>query len=108
MEYCEAGDLKQHIDNLYYANKCFTKREILDMAIQLCEGLYYLHNKNIVHRDIKSQNIFLTKANILRIGDFGLAKKIKKNRNSCVTKVGTDCYMAPEIVRGEKYGKPVY
>lgn len=108
MEYCEAGDLKDLIDKTYYQRRQFTKKEVIDMTIQLCEGLNYLHNKNIIHRDLKSQNIFLTKSNILRIGDFGLAKKIKKNnRNTYMTKVGTDSYMAPEVMQGENYGKPV-
>lgn len=106
MEYCEGGDLKKHIDDVFYRNEKFSRKEVIEIAIQICEGLYYLHNKNILHRDIKSQNIFLTKNNIVRIGDFGLAKKIKKNtRISNMTKVGTDCYMAPEILQGQIYGK---
>lgn len=108
MEYCEHGDLKDKIDKLYYGNSGFNKLEVLDMLIQLSEGINYLHNKNIIHRDIKSQNIFLTKYNTLRIGDFGLAKKMKRNhKNTYMTRVGTDSYMAPEVYRGEKYGKPV-
>jgi NIMA (never in mitosis gene a)-related kinase len=107
MEFCEGGDLKQLIDLVYYNQNKFTVREIFDIFIQICEGLNYLHNRNIIHRDIKSQNIFLTKNNIVRIGDFGLAKKLKKNKRvmSYMTKVGTDCYMAPEVMQGETYGK---
>jgi NIMA (never in mitosis gene a)-related kinase 1/4/5 len=107
MEFCECGDLKNQIDDNFYNNIVFRPNEILDVTIQLCEGLNYLHNRDIIHRDIKSQNIFLTKNNTIRIGDFGLAKKLKKNnRNSYMTKVGTDCYMAPEVLQGELYGKP--
>jgi NIMA (never in mitosis gene a)-related kinase len=104
MEYCEGGDLKDKIDEHFYANKHFSKKEILDYFIQLCEGLLYLHSKKIIHRDIKSQNIFLKDNGKIRIGDFGLAKKIK-NRNTIMTKVGTDSYMAPEVIQGETYGK---
>jgi NIMA (never in mitosis gene a)-related kinase len=107
MEYCEGGDLKKHIDEYYYSEKNFSKKQIIEYLVQICEGLNYLHNKNIIHRDIKSQNIFLTKNGHLRIGDFGLAKKIKKNRNTFMTKVGTDSYMAPEVLQGETYGKAV-
>jgi len=87
MEYCEGGDLKKDIDHRYYNNEKFSRKELVDILAQLCEGICYLHNKNIIH---------------------GLAKKIKKNkRNSCMTIVGTDCYMAPEVIRGQNYGKPV-
>jgi len=78
MEFCEGGDLKHQIDLKYYSQTIFTKREINDIFLQICDGLNYLHQKNIAHRDIKSQNIFLTRNNIVRIGDFGLAKKMKK------------------------------
>ena len=108
MEYCEGGDLKELIDKRFYANEPFSNEEIIHILIQLCEGLSYIHHKNIIHRDIKSQNIFFTKDGILRIGDFGLARKIKKNRklNTSMTKVGTDCYMAPEVMRNRRYGSP--
>ena len=108
MEFCEGGDLKKKIDDVYNLKSSFKKSELINILIQICESLNYLHNRNIIHRDIKSQNIFFTKDNIVRIGDFGLAKKIKKNRRTTLmTKVGTDSYMAPEVIKGENYGKPV-
>ena len=108
MEFCEGGDLKKKIDDVYNIKGSFRKSQLINVLIQICESLNYLHNRNIIHRDIKSQNIFFTKDNIVRIGDFGLAKKIKKNRRATfMTKVGTDSYMAPELLKGENYGKPV-
>jgi NIMA (never in mitosis gene a)-related kinase len=108
MEFCEGGDLKKKIDDVYNAKSSFSSSELINILIQICESLNYLHNRNVIHRDIKSQNIFFTKDNVVRIGDFGLAKKLKKNRrNTLMTKVGTDSYMAPEVIKGENYGKPV-
>lgn len=108
MEFCEGGDLKKKIDDVFNAKDSFTKCELINILLQICESLNYLHNKNIIHRDIKSQNIFFTRDNMVRIGDFGLAKKLKKNkRTTYMTKVGTDSYMAPEVLKGENYGKPV-
>ena len=48
--------------------------------IQICFGLQFIHKKNILHRDLKTQNIFLTSQNLIKIGDFGISKEwIKKN-----------------------------
>lgn len=105
MEYCEGGDLKKLIDERFYAKSSFSYLEILDIAYQICEGLMYLHGRGLLHRDIKSQNIFLTKNNTVRIGDFGLAKMIKKNKYAKMSIVGTDCYMAPEVIKGQEYGR---
>jgi len=109
MEYCPGGDLKDQIDKYFYKSANFSKIQIIDYLLQICEGISFIHNKNIIHRDIKSQNIFLTAENEVRIGDFGLAKNIKnfKSKHMNMTKVGTDCYMAPEIIEGAKYGKSV-
>jgi serine/threonine protein kinase len=76
---------------------------MLKWAMQICGGMRYLHERNMLHRDIKSANVFLTKKGNVRIGDLGLARKAKGT--AALTKCGTDCYMAPEMISGKAYGK---
>ena len=51
--------------------KPFTSETILDYVLQMCLGLAHIHKKNVIHRDIKPSNIFVTRANVLKIGDLG-------------------------------------
>lgn len=63
-----------------------------------------MHIKNILHRDIKTQNIFVTKNNILKLGDFGISKQLEATKFTNTLK-GTPYYMAPEVCAGKKYDK---
>ena len=63
-----------------------------------------IHSKNILHRDFKLQNMFLSKANILKLGDFGVAKELQENLDFATTICGTPYYMAPEVTQGQRYG----
>ena len=79
MEYADDGDLSTKIkENL--KNKCYFEEHIIwSTLIQILEGLKYLYNSDIIHRDLKSANIFLTKKGIVKIGDLNvsiIAKKI--------------------------------
>ena len=64
IKYEEGGDLKQKIEN--QKNEYFKEEEILDWFIEICEGMNYIHSKNIIHKNLKPQNIFLTKIIILK------------------------------------------
>jgi serine/threonine protein kinase/tetratricopeptide (TPR) repeat protein len=98
MEYCEGRTLKQIIEK-----ETLSIKKVLDIGIQICEGLAMAHEKGIVHRDIKSDNIMLTPRGQVKIMDFGLAKlkgatKLTKTRST----LGTLAYMSPEQAQGEE------
>ena len=102
--FCEGGDLYQKI---FKSQKTyFQEKEIINALIQLLLGLSYIHDKKIVHRDIKTKNIFIQNEHTLRIGDFGIAKIFNSNKNSKITNlnkmVGTPLYMAPECFKQNK------
>ena len=98
MEYCEGKTLRQIIEK-----ETLSVKKVLDIGIQICEGLTIAHEKGIVHRDIKSDNIMLTPRGQVKIMDFGLAKlkgatKLTKTRST----LGTAAYMSPEQAQGEE------
>ncbi len=82
----------------------FEEQLIWSYFIQVSLGLQYLHNNNIIHRDIKSANIFLDRGEQVYIGDFGSSKIIKTGKKlDCTNEVGTPYYMCPQIVSRQSY-----
>ncbi len=78
-------------------------KKILDIAIQGCEGLATAHKKDIIHRDIKSENIMITNEGLVKIMDFGIAKlKGATKLTSSDSTLGTVAYMSPEQTAGEE------
>jgi len=71
---------------------------VLEWFTQICLGLKHIHDRKILHRDLKGQNIFLTKQGIVKIGDFGIAKVLSTTMQNARTVVGTPYYLSPEIV----------
>jgi len=65
-------------------------------------GLHYLHQKHIIHRDIKSDNILVDKSGQVKLADFGYSAQLTQERDVRSSKVGTVCWMAPELIRGER------
>ena len=55
----------------------------------------HVHDRKILHRDIKGQNIFITKANTIKLGDFGIARVLNKTQDKARTVVGTPYYLSP-------------
>ena len=95
MEFCEGGDLYNFINN--QRGRLLPERTILKFFAQMCRALQFIHSKKILHRDIKSQNIFLSSGNVLKIGDFGIAKILQGTHDYARTCIGTPFYLSPEV-----------
>lgn len=72
-----------------------------------CFVLQYLHERNILHRDLKTQNIFLTKLNIIKVGDLGIARVLENQNDMASTLIGTPYYMSPELFSNKPYNHKV-
>lgn len=97
LEYCENGDLKN-----FLSKRPMKEKNVRKFMKQIVSGLQYLNNKNVYHRDLKPQNILLTKDYTIKISDFGLAKTCESD-TLLDTICGSPMYMAPEIMKYKKY-----
>ncbi|XP_055934829.1 serine/threonine-protein kinase Nek1-like isoform X1 [Argiope bruennichi] len=103
MGYCECGDFHSFIKNRNGAY--FEEKEIVNWFIQICMGLKYLHDKGILHRDLKTQNIFVTKNKIIKIGDLGIAQVLKTADEMATNFIRAPYYMNPEVFNGKDYNQ---
>ena len=69
--------------------------------------LQYMHERNILHRDLKTQNIFLTKSKIIKVGDLGIARVLEGTNDMATTLIGTPYYMSPELFSNRPYNHRV-
>lgn len=85
--------------------KTVSEDEVINIGIDMCNALALCKEQNIVHRDIKPQNIFVSKDGVYKLGDFGIAKTAERTTSG--TKTGTYKYMAPEVYKSQPYGAAV-
>nr|XP_054755048.1 serine/threonine-protein kinase Nek1-like isoform X3 [Lytechinus pictus] len=101
MDYCDGGDLYQAINRR--RGVLFPEDEVMDWFVQICLALKHVHDRKILHRDIKSQNIFLTRKGIIKMGDFGIARVLNNTMELARTCIGTPYYLSPEICENKPY-----
>ncbi|XP_058703750.1 serine/threonine-protein kinase Nek3 isoform X2 [Poecile atricapillus] len=95
MEYCDDGDLMQKIK--HQGGNLFPEDTILHWFVQMCLAVKHIHDKRVLHRDIKSKNVFLTQSGKVKLGDFGSARLLAHPMSYACTYVGTPYYVPPEI-----------
>lgn len=96
MAYYDGETLREHI-----GREPISASEVIQMGIQLAEGLGAAHRHGIIHRDIKPENILVTRTGVLKIVDFGVAKVLREGLAGADLPLGTAAYMSPEQTRGE-------
>ncbi|PHH67203.1 hypothetical protein CDD81_2972 [Ophiocordyceps australis] len=111
MEFCSGGSLA----NLLEHGRIEDEQVIIFYALQLLEGLVYLHERGIAHRDIKPENILLNHNGVIKYVDFGAAKVIARQGRTLATDLhatkpnksmtGTPMYMSPEVIKGDNPGR---
>lgn len=97
MSYADGGDLNQKIKEVKLKQEVFPESQIVHWFVQVCLALQHVHERKIIHRDIKTQNIFLTKEGNVKLGDFGIARPLQLTLQKIKSVVGTPYYMSPEI-----------
>lgn len=101
MEYCCQGNLYQNLKKINF----FSEEHIKRYVKQICSGVKYLHDNNILHRDLKLENLLIDINDNIKITDFGLSIIVKKN--DIITEFkGTAIYLSPELIEGNGYHFP--
>ncbi|KAK1943533.1 Serine/threonine-protein kinase Nek1 [Phytophthora citrophthora] len=117
MAYCDGGDLAGKIKQQQITREQFVSpdndptdsrgyfpiSQVLDWFVQMAMAIKYLHGQRVLHRDLKASNIFLTTENVVKLGDFGIAKTLDSTLDQAKTVVGTPYYMSPEVCESKPY-----
>jgi len=105
MDYADGGDMYGKIARQKTLGRGFSEEQILDWFVQLCLAMKHIHERKILHRDLKTQNIFLTAKGEIKVGDFGISRVLKSTYDCAQTAIGTPYYLSPEICQEKPYNQ---
>ena len=107
MEFVDGSNLQNYIGDHRREHKKIEEEDIYSFIVDICKGLKEIHSKNIIHKDIKPDNLFLTTNGIIKIGDFGISRQLINSRDFANTCNGPLLYMAPEEIKQNNYNTKV-
>ena len=90
----------------FISNPEFSQKDVIRLGVDICTALEVCEQNNIIHRDIKPDNIFVSRFGEYKLGDFGIARKLEVTQAN-LSRKGTLNYMAPEVYKSEGYGSSV-
>ena len=101
--FAEDGDLFTHISRAKAARRYFPERQVLDWVAQIALALDHIHGMRVMHRDLKTQNIFLGRGGVIKLGDFGISRVLERTDDFATTVTGTPYYLSPEVCTNQPY-----
>jgi len=101
MDYADGGDI--HMEIKRRDSNLIAESQILEWFVQTCFALRHVHERKVLHRDLKTQNIFLMATGQVKLGDFGIARVLDATKDYAKTMVGTPYYLSPEIIEDRPY-----
>uniref|UniRef100_A0A8C1P754 non-specific serine/threonine protein kinase n=1 Tax=Cyprinus carpio TaxID=7962 RepID=A0A8C1P754_CYPCA len=104
MEYCAGGDLYKKMEAKKDKDN-FAEEQIIDWFIQICLALQYIHENNVLHGDIKPQNVFLTEDDYINLGDFGCSTTLGRGDAYTTSVVGSELYISPDVLQNRYNSK---
>lgn len=104
IEYCDGGDLNKYITR--FGRHYLSEEDVIEIFTQICLGVKYLHDRKVLHRDLKPGNILMCSDGKVKIADFGFARTLGSTMEQVHTIVGTPLYLSPELCQGHPYSAP--
>jgi len=105
LEYMDAGCLTDILEE--YQHIQMNEEQIAKVTMDTLKALLYLHSFHRIHRDVKSDNLFLSRNGHIKLGDFGFSTQLTKSKSKRNSVIGTPYWMAPEMIKGEEYDTSV-